>query len=140
MGRSMQLVYAFLATNAQANNGKITVFDGDWDALQVSSLPGMAPPFAVVVKLRIDAAEIDTPHQFRIEVDSPSGHRSPAQESHPIAVAPNPRNAAAPSNALILAMLAIGFDVEGEYGICVIVDDREIVRLPLLVSVPARIG
>jgi hypothetical protein len=130
----MELAYAFLATNASIHDGKLYVFDGDFDSLRMNPSPAVNPPFAVVVKLRAEPDEFDHPHDYRIEVSDSTGQRTVFPQSHSITVSADSKRPGNAGYSLLIATVASAFDIPGEYKIHVVVDSTDLAQLPLHVS------
>ena len=132
----MELVYAFLALNADRSaDGKLHVFGGDFDTMQVSALPGLVPPFSAVVKMRVRPDEFMMPHTFKLDISRPDGVRRESPVTHPLPVTQNARNPEADSYSLVIAAIQTAFEIPGEYTFHIVVDEHDVAHLPLFVSV-----
>jgi len=133
----MQIEYAFFALGAEVtSNNKLFVFAGDFDSLQCSELPGVIPPISLVIKLSVAPEEAQSTHTIRIEISHPNGVRFRPNENQAISTIPNQIDPRRASGSRVIMQMALAFEVAGQYGFHIIVDDQELKRLPLYIYGP----
>jgi hypothetical protein len=129
--------YAFLADAAQATPGqKFHVLGGGLDHIGGQTYPLRHPHLALVIGLRVTAAEVDRPHELRFVLLDPDG-REVAGASSSLTVH---GHADARDRPVTLAIDAwnLTFPTPGDYSFRLLVNGSERRRIPLvLVRLPA---
>ena len=129
--------YAFLADAAQATPGqKFHVLGGGLDHIGGQTYPLRHPHLALVIGLRVTAAEVDRAHELRFVLLDPDG-REVAGASSSLTVH---GHADARDRPVTLAIDAwnLTFPTPGDYSFRLLVNGSERRRIPLvLVRLPA---
>lgn len=135
----MKLAYAFLAVNAdQLSDGRLCIFGGDFDNIQVQSIPAVAT-MALVVRFAVFPDESLEGHTARIDVHGPDGTKKDGRQTQLSAVR-NSFDESEPSGINLIANLVINLNHQGKYQVCVNGDGTELGRVPFWVTGPTESG
>jgi hypothetical protein len=127
----MQLDFAMLALNADHSaNGKLHIFGGAFDLIQVSELPATVPPFNLVVRVNADPGEEEGEHHLGLAIVNPQGERSVIADRHPFRFA-RVIDVDSPLTALVIITMVITFRSAGQYVFEILEDDHPLKRIPL---------
>ena len=130
----MQLEYAMLALGADFSEKKLLhIFGGGFDSMEVERLPGIIPPFAVIVKLSEDNVAEEQTHTFSLVGINPDGERKDLA-NQPTNFSINPSPAGEPSRSTIIIQVYLHARIPGKHEIAVVIDGIELKRLPLTIK------
>ncbi len=128
-----EIEYAFLADAAQASPGdKFSVLGGGVSRLASRTVPFRHPHLALLIALKVTAAEAGRAHEVRFVLLDPDGRE--------LAGAGGVVQAGAPPNArdslvtFVVDLWNVGFDRAGDHSFRILVDGSERKRLPLVVE------
>ncbi len=128
-----EIEYAFLADAAEALPGqKFHVLGGGVSRLSGPSFPFQHPHLALVVALRIGAAERSHEHDLSFEITSPAGEQLATAGGKVVAHGPPDPSDVVLTLAIDLWNLAL--PVPGEYAVRILLGGAERKRLPLYVT------
>jgi hypothetical protein len=126
-----EIDYAFLADAAQASPGqKFHVLGGGLDHIGGPTFPLRHPHLALVVGLRVTAAEVDRPHELRFVLLDPDGAEV-AGASSSITVHGRPDARDRPVTLAIDAW-NLTFPTPGDYSFRLLVNGSERKRIPIV--------
>ena len=135
-----EIGYAFLADAAQATPGqKFNVLGGGLDRIGGQAFPLRHPHLALVIGLRVTAAELERPHELRFVLLDPDGREIAAASS---SLTVHGRTDAR-DRPVTLAIDAwnLTFPTPGDYSFRLLLNGSERQRLPLvIVRLPAGEG
>lgn len=130
----MKLEFAILAENAdRLEDGRLVIFGGDFNLFQVSQVPATIP-FCLVCKLSTARGEPLSGHQFKLEIENPAGERQQMSADGAEIAFGQPPSQQLPSIAHVFTRLIIKFSTVGLYSVYVMVNDTEMARVLLLIS------
>lgn len=132
----MQVEYAMLALGADHSaNGLLHVFSGGFDSITVDNLPGMLPPFWIVVRINEENLTTEETHEFSLIGINPDGERrelmrSPQAFKFPPAASPGDM-----SKSTVIVQVFFNASIPGKHQFAICVDGIEVNRLNLKVNV-----
>jgi hypothetical protein len=132
-----EIDYAFLADAAQATPGqKFSVLGGGLDRIGGPTYPLRHPHLALVIGLRVTAAELDRPHELRFVLLDPDGREVAAASSN--LTVRGRTDARDRPVTLAIDAWNLTFPSPGDYSFRLLVNGSERRRIPLvLVRLPA---
>ena len=122
----MKVDFAFLADSADAINGKIYVMGGAFDTIWAKQAPVIHPKLSLVLRLKLDPAEMDRPHNFEIIVMDEDG-KNVAKVAAPIEVKKNPQNYKGwqQSFLTVIHFINLNFARFGDYNFRIVINNTE---------------
>jgi hypothetical protein len=138
---TMQVAYLVFADAAQVGaDGKVSMIGGDFDTINVQSLPAHHPNVALVMRLHMSPSECGVEHRLRVTVFGPLGAVLATIEGSFTPMAPPGHKGSRPVRSLFVINVAgLVFEMQGTYRFKVAVDDKQlheaqldIVRVPLV--------
>jgi hypothetical protein len=133
LARDMELELLLLADGATSRpDGKLDIYGAGFDTLFASAVPTTHPQLAVILKLRLERHELESPHRLGILVMGPDeevarldGAMEEVPEEQRAQVPPG-RSAAVP---FVFNLANLTFPVFGDYAVAVTWDGTEIRRM-----------
>lgn len=128
----MEVDFAFLADSADAINGKIYVMGGAFDTVWAKEAPVVHPKLSLVLKLKLDAAELDRQHILEIVVMDEDG-KSVAKVGGPLEIKKNPLAYKGWPQPFLAVMhfVNLTFPKFGDYSFFVVLNNNSIKTIPL---------
>lgn len=128
----MKLDYAFLAERAaHLDDGRLVVFGGDVDLLEVGGLP-IVFQTTLAARMLLEEGESPDNHSFGVALSTPDGERRVVSEGSQLN-APRTIPEGMPGGAGLIVGLTVGIRQAGIYWIHLIVDGAEVKSLPFKV-------
>ena len=133
---TMRLGFTFLANAGEfAPDGRLYVLGGDLDILIVPNFPNTQPSMVLVIKFRLDDADLSTDHEIRVLIVGPTGEPLAPQVRAPVQILANPPRPGRPMGlGFVMNMGNLNFPVSGDYVWHVDLDEDELTTLTLRVE------
>jgi hypothetical protein len=131
----MELTTAMLADGARVADGKLYIFGGQWDRIQVARFPAAHPAMAVVLVLKVEYSEAPKTYAFEVELKldgDPVGAKAAGQMS--IGHAAGLKHGAPQFAPVALPFFNLQFERPGRYDWLISIDSEPIGHIPLEVS------
>jgi hypothetical protein len=130
----MRLDFVFWAKAADQVAGCFSTLSAGFDGIGLPTLPGIAGPISVVMRLIFTPQELGQ-HELRVRMVDPNGEQVGPDQVTPIVAAPNKRDASAETGALIvMTMPVVEFRKKGRHELSFQVDGVEAGTLSLHVD------
>jgi hypothetical protein len=123
----MEIAYAFLANAAEGTpDGRINVLGGDFDTVQVATLPAVIPLIAVVIRFSCTVDDSGSRHRCRIEIPGVAGIATDAEID-----VPNLEHRATSKVMAITHIAGVVFNNAGMFPVEISLDGKLVRSLPL---------
>lgn len=132
----MRLGFTFLAMAGEyAPDGRLNVLGGDLDILVAPSFPATQPSMVLIIKFRLDDADLLTEHEIRVLIVGPTGEPVvPQVKAHLQIPAKPPRPDMPMGLGLVMNMGYLSFPAPGDYEWRIELDDDKLETLTLRVE------
>jgi len=124
----MELIYVIAADAAQASpSGKFSLLGAGIESIYAPDFPAVQPGFALVVRLRILASEVEQDHKFSIDIIGPQDFHASLKDIIEFRPTPLYDVTERPLAVnLILNMPLLVFPEQGTYDFRLSVDSKEV--------------
>ena len=130
----MELAYAFLAERAdRLQDGRLVVFGGDADSIQVTLFPFLLTA-SLVVKATLNPDEPLEGHTLAVDITGSDGVRHNVMKAVPISTTRNQMDPQQASGANVIVNMSLKIDGPGHKQIHVVIDGSEVRKLSLWIS------
>ncbi|MBX7167406.1 MAG: hypothetical protein K1X74_13840 [Pirellulales bacterium] len=129
----MKLGFAFVARGAEAHEGRLHVFSGDFDTIEIAQFPTTIGPISLVIKVCMEPEECNLPHILQVRLQDPSGGAYPVGQPIQLVATPNVLMPRRQAGVNVILDTTLACQVEGEHVYLFYVDGKQIGELPLYV-------